>query len=182
MMDRRIFIGAAAMLPSAALLIPAAAIAKSSALRAQVLGLWQIIDAETVNAKTGASAPWLGRKRPYSGTIIYLPNGMMSVQIGAARAPSRADAGPNNMSNEEKIGLFDTYYAYHGRFEIDEAQSKVRHFVEHSLFEFESGRTLVRTIRLSGKILTLSTDNLQPGPDGPTFARLRWTRVLSLPG
>ncbi len=176
-MDRRTFIAVAAVLPPSTALFSTAALARSSSLRDQLLGAWRIIDAETVNVKTGASAPWLGRLRPYSGTIIYLANGMMAVQIGAARAPSRADANLKNLSNDEKINLLETYYAYHGRFEIDEAKSKVRHVVEHSLFESEAGTTLVRTISLSGNVLTLSTDNLLPSPDGPTLNRLSWTRV-----
>ena len=176
-MYRRTFIAGAAILPASAPLTPTAALARSSALRDKVLGAWRILDAETVNVKTGATAPWLGRPRPYSGMIIYLPNGLMAVQIGAARAPSRADSDLKNLSNEEKTDLLDTYYAYHGRFEIDEAVSKVRHFVEHALFESEAGVTLVRTISLAGNVLTLSTDNLLAGPDGPTFNRLKWTRI-----
>ena len=170
-MDRRAFLAAAAAL------VPTAALAQSTSLRDQVLGAWRIRDAETVNVRTGASAPWLGRPRPYSGMIAYLPDGMMMVQIGAARAPTRADAGFNSLSNEEKIGFLDTYYAYFGRFEIDEAQSKVRHFVERSLFDFETGATLVRTISLSAGVLTLTTDNLLAAADGATFNRLTWTRL-----
>ena len=176
-MDRRTFIAGAAVLPSATTLA-SPALLQSSPLRDKVLGAWRILDAETVDVKTGASVPWLNRARPYSGTIIYLPNGMMSVQIGSARGPGRVGAGIQNLSNEEKIGLLETYYAYHGRFEVDEAQSKVRHFVEHSLYEFETGKTLVRSIRLAGAVLTLSTDNLFLGPDGSqTFNRLKWARL-----
>lgn len=170
-MDRRAFLAATAAL------VPAAALAEATSLRDRVLGAWRIRDAETVNVRTGATAPWLGRPRPYSGIIVYLPNGMMSVQIGAARDAARADAGFGNLSAGEKIGFADTYYAYFGRFEIDEARSKVRHFVEQSLFGFETGATLVRTISLSGDVLTLATDNFLATADGATFNRLTWTRL-----
>ena len=173
-MDRRTFIAAAAALPSTMAL---ASRNSPPSLREQVLGTWQIVDAETVNVATGASSPWLGRPRPYTGMIIYLPNGLMAVQIGAARQPSRSDASLLNLSNTEKANLLDTYYAYHGRFEIDEQKSKVRHYVEHSLFESETGTTLVRNVTLTGRVLTLSTENLLPGPSGPTFNRLTWKRV-----
>ena len=175
-MDRRTFIGAGAILPAAGLASPAAR-AQTSSLRDQILGAWRILDAEKVNVTTGTTAPWLGRPRPYSGVIIYLPSGMMAVQIAAAREPSRPGAGLLNLSNGEKIDLLDTYYAYHGRFEVDEVQSKIRHFVDHALFESETGATLVRTVSLSGGVLTLSTDNLLAGPDGATFNRLTWARV-----
>lgn len=175
-MDRRTFIGTAAMLPVAAV-VPATAPAERPSLREQMLGAWRIIDAETVNVTTGSVAPWLGRPRPYSGLIIYLANGLMSVQIGSVRKPVRTDASLLNLSDDEKIDLLDTYYAYHGRFEVDESVSKVRHYVDHALFESESGTTLVRTVRLAAGILTLSTDNLLHGPNGATFNRLTWSRI-----
>src|SRR5215203_2803280 len=62
-------------LAGAAVLMPVVASAQSAALRERVLGAWRIRDAETVNVTTGTSTPWLGRPRPYSGTIVYLPNG-----------------------------------------------------------------------------------------------------------
>ncbi|MCM3879874.1 MAG: lipocalin-like domain-containing protein [Vicinamibacterales bacterium] len=157
--------------------LPAAATTASVTLKEQLLGAWKISDAETVNVATGASKPWLGRPRPYTGMLVYLPNGLMSVQIGAARERARADAGLGNLSADEKIAYLDTYYGYYGRFEIDEAQSKVRHFVDCALFAFETGVTLVRTFGLKDGVLTLKTDNLAASADGATFNRLTWTRA-----
>lgn len=51
-MDRRTFIEVAAVFPASVALIPTAALARSSSLR----DAWRILDAETVNIKTGASA------------------------------------------------------------------------------------------------------------------------------
>src|SRR5882672_2523571 len=157
--------------------IPAAATTASLTLKEQILGAWKINDAETVNVETGASQPWLGRPRPYSGMLVYLPNGLMTVQISAARERARADAGFGKLSADEKITYLDTYYGYYGHFEIDEAQSKVRHLVDGSLFAFETGVTLVRTFSLKDGILTLKTDNLLANADGATFNRLTWTRA-----
>ena len=157
--------------------LPAAATAASLTLKEQLLGAWKIKDAETVNVTTGASQPWLGRPRPYSGILVYLPNGLMSVQIGAARERARADAGFGKLSADEKIAYLDTYYGYYGRFEINEAQSKVRHFVDGALFAFETGVTLVRTFSLKNDVLTLKTDNLSASAAGATFNRLTWTRA-----
>ena len=170
-MKRRDFLGGAATL------IPAVASAQSSSLRDRVLGAWRILDAETVNVTTGASRPWLGRPRPYSGMIAYLPNGLMSVQIAAARPPARSGAGFGALSAEEKIAYADTWYAYYGRFEIDERQSQVRHFIEGSLFAFETGVTLVRAVSFENDVLTLRTVDLLKGPDGDTFNRLTWARL-----
>jgi hypothetical protein len=177
-MDRRHFIaGAAVILPVIGRAQTTATVAPQTAsLRDRVLGAWRIVDAETVNAKTGATRPWLGRPRPYSGMIVYLANGCMSVQIGAARPPTRADAGFGALSEKEKAAYADTWYAYYGRFEIDEAQSQVRHFLEGSLFGFETGKTYVRNVRLENGVLALQTE-LETGPEGDTFNRLTWTRI-----
>ena len=169
-MDRRdFFIGAAA-------LIPVAAAAQAPTLRDRVLGAWRIIDAETVNVTTGAKTPWLGRPRPYTGIIMYLPNGLMSVQIGAARPAPRAGAGFGSLSNDEMRSYAETWYAYYGRFEIDEERSQVRHFVEGSLFAFETGVTYVRTVSLNDGVLSLRTVDLLSGPEG-TYNQLTWARL-----
>jgi hypothetical protein len=158
-------------------MLPVAASAQAPTLRDRVLGAWRIIDAETVNVATGVKKPWLGRPRPYSGTIMYLANGLMSVQIGAARPAARAGAGFGSLTDEDVRSYAETWYAYFGRFEVDEEKSQVRHFIEGSLFAFETGTTLVRSLRLDDGVLTLRTLNLLKGQDGETFNQLTWTRV-----
>ena len=170
-MHRREFIGGAGAL------LPLARSSQSGPLRDRILGAWRIRDAETVNVTTGASSPWLGRPRPYAGLIVYLPNGLMSVQIGAARPPARPGAGFGTLSQEERITYADTWYAYYGRFEVDEGQARVRHTIEGSLFAFETGKTLVRAVSLEDGILTLRTVDLLKGPSGDTFNRLTWVRA-----
>lgn len=166
-----------AFLASTMAVLPAAELTAPAPLRDQILGAWKIKDAETVNVESGASKPWLGRPRPYSGILVYLPSGLMTVQISAAREPARADASFGKLSANEKIAYLDTYYGYYGRFEVDEAQSKVRHFIQSALFAFETGATLVRTFSLKDGVLTLKTDNLLASADGATFNRLTWTRA-----
>ena len=154
-----------------------AAAAKTRSLRDQVLGAWTIIDAETVNVSSGAAAPWQGRPRPYTGPIIYSPAGLMSVHIAAHRDPLPADTQYGGGPAEDRLKNLNTYYGYFGRFEVDEALSKVRHFIQSSLDPAETGQTLVRSVSLTGGVLTLTTDNTTPGPMGATFNRLTWTRV-----
>src|SRR5262245_32044097 len=87
-------------LAGAAGLMPVVASGQSSSLRSAVLGAWRIRDAETVNVRTGESKPWLGRPRPYSGMIVYLPNGFMSAPIGAAR--SRLEFGERRVDSHNR--------------------------------------------------------------------------------
>jgi hypothetical protein len=170
-MKRRAFLGGAAAL------LPLMRSPQSHTLWDRILGAWRIRDAETVNVTTGESSPWLGRPRPYAGLIMYLPTGLMSVQIGAARPPARPDAGFGTLSSDERLAYADTWYAYYGRFEVDERQARVRHIIEGSLFAFETGRTLVRAVSFENDILTLRTVDLLEGPNGDTFNRLTWTRA-----
>jgi hypothetical protein len=101
----------------------------------------------------------------------------MSVQIGAARPAPRAGSGFGTISSEDIQAYAATWYAYYGRFEVDEAQSQVRHFIEGSLFAFETGKTLVRSMHLENDVLTLRTADLEKGSDGETFNRLTWNRI-----
>jgi hypothetical protein len=101
----------------------------------------------------------------------------MSVQIGAARPGVRVDAGFGSLTDDETRLYAKTWYAYYGRFEIDERQSQVRHFVEGSLFAFETGTVLARNVRLDNDLLTLNTINHLQKPNGDTFNRLTWTRA-----
>ena len=101
----------------------------------------------------------------------------MSVQIGSPRPAPRAGANFGTLTEAKKLAWIDTYYAYYGRFEVDEAQSKGRHFVQGSLFGFETGVTLVRSIALRDGVLTLSTDNRLATAAGATFNRLTWRRL-----
>ncbi len=170
-MDRReLLVGMAA-------LVPMAAVGQSKSLHERLLGAWRIRDAETVNVTTGASKPWLGRPRPYVGVLMYLPNGLVSVQIGSARPPVRAAAGFEDLSKDELRAYAESWYGYYGHFEIDEAKSLVRHVIEGSLFAFETGKILERIVQLEGDVLTLRTVNLQKEPGGDTFNRLVWTRI-----
>jgi Lipocalin-like domain len=164
-------------LAGTAALAPLLADAAAPTLRERLLGAWRIVDAETVNVKTGTSAPWLGRPRPYTGLIMYLATGYMSVQIGAARPAARDGLGFGELTGDELRAYAETWYGYYGRFEVDEAKAQVRHILEGSLFGFETGLTYVRDVRLDGDRLTLKTVDRVPGPDGDTFNRLVWKRA-----
>ena len=61
--------------------------------------------------------------------------------------------------------------------EIDEAQSKVRHYVEGSMIAYETGVTLTRSIKMDGGLLTLTTENRAATAAGATFNRLTWRKL-----
>ena len=138
-----------------------------------LLGPWKLVDADTIY-RDGRVTPWNGRPKTYEGLIVYLPQGLMTVQISAARAPqSSRDA---SLTPAEKAAYYDTYYGYFGRFEVDEAASVVSHHIVSALEPGEIGVTYRRHFDLSGDILTLKTLQDANEPKD-SYNRLVWRWV-----
>jgi hypothetical protein len=154
-----------------------AANARSRTLREQLLGAWRMVDAETVDVVTGASSPIAGQRGPYSGLIVYQANGLMSVQFAALRDAARATVARGQLTADEKAAYFDTYFAYFGKFEVDEQARLVRHRLEGSIVESQVGKTLVRLIKVDRDLLTLTTEDRRQTATGSTFDRLTWRRA-----
>ena len=140
-----------------------------------LLGAWKLIDANTIYAD-GRVTPWDNRPKPYEGLIVYLPQGIMAVQIAAARTPRPATAP--GLTPLEKAAYFDTYYGYFGRFEIDEKASVVTHHIVSSLQPEEIGVSYRRHYDLAGDVLTLKTVLDQNQPEN-SYNRLVWHRQVS---
>lgn len=100
-------------------------------LRARLIGAWRLLDAVTVHAN-GRTEPWMGRPGPYTGVIIYSPVGMMSAQVASVRAPAKGRRRIDEMPVPDRLKYLGTYYAYFGRFEVDEVRSEVHHIIEAS--------------------------------------------------
>jgi Lipocalin-like domain len=149
--------------------------AHRSGLRARLLGAWHLTDAVTVYA-SGGTGPWYDRPGPYQGLIVYDASGAMSVQIASARAPARSPPEFAAMATAERLAYLQSYYAYFGRFEVDEARSEVRHWVATSLDPTESGVTYTQRMRLAHGRLTLTTQPWRVG-DQWRHSRLRWIRA-----
>lgn len=127
-----------------------------SGLRAHLLGTWRLLDAVTVYA-TGATGPWYDRPGPYSGLLIYGVTGVMSVQIASARPRAKSPPAFAGMAAAEQLQYLDSYYAYFGRFDVDEAASAVRHLVETSLDPTEVGSIYTQKVNVAADRLTLTT-------------------------
>lgn len=119
-------------------------------------GTWSMIGAMTVQ-EDGQTGPWNGIPGPYSGLIVYQPNGMMSVQISGARLALPADSDFTKLPAEQQLTYLRSYYAYYGRYSFDETQSVVTHFVSSSLDPTAIGIVYRRKVNLVGDVLTLTT-------------------------
>lgn len=161
---------------AAGFLMPMATEAMSATARGELdplVGAWSLIDAMTV-AKDSSSGLWNGKPRPYSGLIIYQPNGTMAVQIASARAALPEGEDFAKLPTERRLAYLDSYYAYYGRYSFDAGASIVTHAVESSLDPAEIGIVYRRKVSLAGDVVTLTTI---PKAGADSHNVLSWRRV-----
>lgn len=143
-------------------------------LRERLLGAWRLLEAVTVFAN-GATGPWDDRPGPYTGLITYTAAGAMSVQIASARPPAHSLPALAAMTAAEQLQYLNSYYAYFGRFEVNEADSEVSHVVDSSLDPTEVGRTYTQKVSWARGQLILAT---QPWRVGSSWRHSRLTWAL----
>jgi hypothetical protein len=124
-------------------------------------GVWDLVSLEDFEAD-GKVIYWLGRGA--SGTIAYTPGGRMFVQFlgdphpvfaaGNVFSPDGRRLLPT-ATEEEVRTAFGGYYAYFGRYDIDEERRVVTHHVQSSLRPHEIGANYERPYELSGDRLVL---------------------------
>jgi hypothetical protein len=124
-----------------------------SSLRDALLGAWELVSFVAVDGVTGAERHPLGTSP--RGLILYTADGFMSAQL------ARTD--------------FDEYFAYGGRFTVDEQTSTVHHDVTMSMMPELLARPQFRQAEVDGDLLTLSATTTDAAGT-TTHARLVWRR------
>lgn len=172
MLKRREMLIGGAALPVAA---KATAARPAKPIGRDLEGAWSMVDATTVQ-EDGQTGPWSGIPGPYSGLIVYQPNGMMSVQIAGARLALPADRDFTKLPAEQQLSYLRSYYAYYGKYSFDEAQTVVTHFVSSSLNPTEIGKVYRRKVKLVGDVVTLTTIPAATS-SSTAYNVLSWRRV-----
>ena len=121
---------------------------------AGLLGAWLLVSAETVR-ENGEAAPAFGNE--ITGVLIYDRTGQMSLQIAGERPSVGSIETFQAMSPQDRVVFLDSYYAYFGTFEVDEAAHLVAHRVRASLRPNETGVTYRRQFGIEGDRLTLAS-------------------------
>lgn len=128
--------------------------------RRNLMGVWELVSLQD-HRPNGDVLDWMGKKP--SGTLIYSPDGRMSVQIMRDPHPFVAasmwssdgrDLLPSASANEIR-DAYNGYYAYFGTWEVDERAHTVTHHIRASLRSGEVGADYVRPYEFSGEQLLL---------------------------
>jgi hypothetical protein len=91
------------------------------------------------------------RQRDATGSLIYSPDGWMSVLIVLAARPQPAIGVLEGQGQGRGV----VNYGYFGRYEVDWENRSVKHFVRLSMWPPENGRTMERRFELVDGRLTL---------------------------
>lgn len=109
--------------------------------RDRLNGAWRLVSIETIRSSGEVIYPFYGRHP--EGLIVYDRSGWMSVQIVSDPRPTvpTADSREGFLSSpaREKVAAVDGYYAYCGKWTVDDATATVAHHIEQSLYPAERG-------------------------------------------
>jgi Lipocalin-like domain len=158
-------------------LLQAAAAGAAPVTRDQIIGAWRLVAIEYVGPDRSKVDPFY--QADSTGLIVYDPSGWMSVHIvgphrQAWKVPlSRPTGTPDDSAL--KAAAVDTYYAYFGTWNLDEAHSVVTHHVISALLPAEEGQDYGQQITLDNGRLIFTN---RSGPAGrETVRRKVWERV-----
>jgi len=147
----------------------------SSAAKAgneELYGTWRLVSYRRTVLATGETTDIFG-KSP-KGFINYGADGRVLVLFVSDQRPKPPD--PAKMTDQERIDLFKTMYAYGGTYTYD--GKTVTHHIDVSWNESWTGTNVVREVKLEGNRLILKTVPAPSALDGKLRTSvLIWERV-----
>ena len=136
------------------------------------VGTWKLISFES-RLSSGEVRHPLGPEP--IGRIIYDGKGNMAVILTRSDRSSMASPDKKRASLQEKGAALDSFEAYFGTYDVDEARQVVTHHVEGALFPNWVGTAQERFYLFAGDRLELSTAPIAYGGD-TAEAVLVWQR------
>ena len=135
-------------------------------------GTWRLVSF-TSEMLEGEEETNIFGEAPY-GFIHYSPDGRMYAIIVKAERPKPADLA--EMTDEERVELFESVIAYGGTFTFD--GKTVTHNVDISWNENWTGVPQIRNVSLEGRKLYISTNPMPSPIDGKLgIGILAWEKV-----
>jgi hypothetical protein len=138
-----------------------------------ILGTWKLVSYVRVDLPSGAKSDVMGAHP--SGYVNFGPDGRMMVVITGSdrKKPAGAVATP-----EEAEGLYASMLAYAGVYRVDTNAKTVTTHVDISWEQSRVGTDQVRTYKLDGGRLTLTTEpSTDPATGKKTVRTLVWERA-----
>lgn len=100
----------------------------------------------------------------------------MSAQISGAKPGTISRGDFEKLPAVDRVKWLDEYYAYYGKFEVDEAARAITHRVADSLLPYEKETVYKRKFELDNGVLALLTEPRDNGGK-TTFNRLVWKKA-----
>lgn len=141
----------------------------SIVIRDRLIGSWRLVRYDAVREDGDVYFP-LGEDA--TGVLQYCASGEVSVHIARASRAPFAGGDLAGASDAEFAAAARGYFAYYGRYEVDDAKSTVTHRLEMCLVPNWSGAAQTRHAKLDGDTLTLT------GYGVPIAGALRTIRVV----
>jgi hypothetical protein len=109
---------------------------------------------------------------------MYLPDGYMSANLMVPGRPAYSGGIAETATPPELAAAALGYFAYAGRYEVDEPAQAVRHHIEVALAPNLAGSTQFRHVRFEGRRLILRGDPIRLGDRMASYV-INWERVES---
>ena len=151
-------------------------IATSVSVRSRFVGTWELVSTEYRYAD--------GTRRPYAdvgphgkGYLMYAADGHMCAQLINPDRPAWKEAG--HPTAAEKISAFDGFFAYCGKYEVDEAKRVMIHLPDIASWPSFVGSRQPRpyTFSDSGDLLTFSGKETEE-PEAESYS-ITWRKAGS---
>ena len=134
-----------------------------------LLGTWRLQSYVVTTAAGERSTPY--GKNP-TGYLSYSADGRMQVIAAATRRITQGVVPPDH----EKLGLYDTMFAYAGRYSVE--ADTVIHHVDISWNESWTGTDQIRLFEVCGNTLTLTTRLADPDSGAEMHYAVVWEKVI----
>jgi hypothetical protein len=144
-------------------------------IREQLLGTWRLASYYTEGTDGSIVYPMGQQAR---GFIMYLPDGYMSANLMVPGRPAYSGGIAETATPPELAAAALGYFAYAGRYEVDEPAQAVRHHIEVALAPNLAGSTQFRHVRFEGRRLILRGDPIRLGDRMASYV-INWERVES---
>jgi hypothetical protein len=146
---------------------------QTNSVQQVILGTWKLVSYMREEVPSGAKSDVMGAHP--SGYINYGRDGRMMVMIvgGERKKPAGAVATP-----EEAQALLTSMLAYAGTYRIDTQAKTVVHHIDISWDQARTGTDQVRSYKLEGKRITLTTEpSADPATGKKTVRTVVWGKL-----